>query len=67
MISIEELRNLESLEGFTKAFWQEYRESGDTQREVFERLNAAYKDALGRPRFPSFDAYRMQRTRALKK
>ncbi len=63
----EDLKNLCSLDGFTKAFWQEYRESGDTQRVVFERLNEAYENAFGVARFPSFDAFRMQRTRALKK
>ena len=60
-------KNLISLEGFTAEFWKEYRESGDTQRVVFERLNEAYENAFGVSRFPSFDAFRMQRTRALKK
>lgn len=63
----DELKNLVTLEGFTAEFWKEYRESGDTQRVVFERLNEAYENAFGVARFPSFDAFRMQRTRALKK
>jgi len=63
----DEMKNLVPLEGFTAEFWKEYRETGDTQREVFERLNEAYENAFGVARFPSFDAFRMQRTRALKK
>lgn len=63
----DEMKNLVSLEGFTAEFWKEYRESGDTQRVVFERLNEAYENTFGVARFPSFDAFRMQRTRALKK
>ena len=59
----DEMKNLVPLEGFTAEFWREYRETGDTQREVFERLNAAYHNAFGVYRFPSYDAFRKQRDR----
>lgn len=59
----EEMKNLVSLEGFTDAFWREYRETGGTQRAVFERLNDAYHEAFGVYRFPSFDSFRKQRDR----
>lgn len=59
----DEMKNLVSLEGFTAEFWREYRETGDTQREVFERLNTAYHNAFGVYRFPSYDAFRKQRDR----
>ena len=59
----DQLKNLISLEGFTDAFWREYRETGDTQRAVFERLNTAYHDEFGVYRFPSYDAFRKQRDR----
>lgn len=63
----DEIKNLISLEGFTAQFWKEYRETGGTQREVFDRLNAAYHNAFGVYRFPSYDAFRMQRDRKTKK
>ena len=63
----DEIKNLISLEGFTAQFWKEYRETGGTQREVFDRLNAAYQNAFGVYRFPSYDAFRMQRDRKTKK
>ena len=57
------MKRLVSLDGFTETFWREYRETGDTQREVFERLNTAYHNAFGVYRFPSYDAFRKQRDR----
>ena len=63
----DSMKSLVSLEGFTAEFWREYRETGDTQREVFERLNNAYHNAFGVYRFPSYDAFRMQRDRKTKK
>ena len=57
------MKRLVSLDGFTEIFWREYRETGGTQREVFERLNTAYHNAFGVYRFPSYDAFRKQRDR----
>lgn len=59
----DEMKSLVSLEGFTAEFWREYRETGETQQEVFDRLNTAYYHAFGVYRFPSYDAFRKQRDR----
>lgn len=61
------MKQLSSLEGFTNAFWEEYRRSGDTQRTVFERLNDAYREEFGVVRFVSYGAFRNARDRATKR
>lgn len=58
--------------GFITEFWRRLREMRETdpsvtQETVFDILNEEYQDIFGEPRFPSFDAFRKCRDRALPK
>lgn len=53
-------------DGFVAAFWRELAaarrlEPTTTQRMVFDRLNELFEAEFGRPRFVSFDAFRVYR------
>ena len=53
-------------DGFVSAFWRELAaarrlDPSVTQRQVFDRLNEMFEAEFGRPRFVSFDAFRVYR------
>lgn len=59
-------------EGFLEVFWEELgkcQSQGNpvTQETVFYMLNDLYEQTYGKPKYVSFDAFRMQRNRRIKK
>lgn len=67
-ITMDDLRNLISFDGFERAFWHMV-SSGEyhSQEAAFDALNDRFFDWCGEYRFPSFDAFRVKRDRRAKR
>ena len=60
------IHRLVSDEGFIQVFWDTLRETRKTDpsvtpEQVYDALNAEYREAFGCDRFKSFDAFRKRR------
>jgi hypothetical protein len=53
-------------EGFDQLFEQAINK-GKTQPEVFEQMNAEFKEAFGESRYKNFESYRVTRQKRIKK
>lgn len=65
-------RRIVTDEGFLEVFWEELgkcQSQGNpvTQETVFDMLNSLYEETYGKPKYVSFDAFRMQRNRRIRK